>query len=128
EAPVLRGEERDPFRADGLHHGPEVVRQILEWRKVLRREAVGQPGAAPVDEDQPRERRELLEEAGIRKELPLPEEVRRVAGEIEQVDRTVADDLVRDIDALGRLRVPGLRSLHRSDPLSRTELRYATTR
>ena len=69
--------------------------------------AVGQPGAALVEEDQARERGEPLEEARAARLLPVQLEVGDEPGHEDQVDRAVADDLVGDVD-VAALRVAGL--------------------
>jgi hypothetical protein len=87
-----------------VEHGAHVVHALLE-RRQLAAHAVGEARPSLVEQDQPREGREALVEAGERAHLPGEVEVREAAGAEEQVGRPVADHLVRDVDVAG-LRVP----------------------
>ena len=90
--------ERRPLGADGVHHGPHVVHPLLERRQSLDRHRIGQPGAALVEEDQPRERREPLGGTARTPARPRSARCARPSPDEHQVDRSVADDLVGDVD------------------------------
>src|SRR6266540_2645648 len=75
--------------------------------------AIGQTGAALVEQDQPRERRQPLEEPRKRGLLPCELDVRNPAVHEHQVERPVADDLIRNIDvAASRVVRPAWHCLH----------------
>ena len=110
--PALReSEQRGALRAGGVHHRADVVHAILQRRR--RGDRVGKPRAALVEQDQPRERGELVEEARDPRVRPLQVQVRDEARHEHEVERTVADDLVGDVD-LTALRVVGLRRHRRT--------------
>jgi hypothetical protein len=89
-------EERRPLGADGVHHRPDVVHPGLEVRQVGH--AIREPGAPLVEEDQPREGRQPLEEPAARGLLPEDLEVRHPAGDEDEVPRRIAQHLVGDVD------------------------------
>ena len=62
------------------------------------RDAVGHPHAALVEEDQARELGEPLAEPPVRRELPCDLEMGVGALDVDEVERAVADDSVRDVD------------------------------
>src|SRR4051812_39905702 len=59
------------LRAGGVHHGADVVGSLLERGDLL--DAVGEPGAALVEEDQAGERGDAV--ACIREPRVLPEQL-----------------------------------------------------
>lgn|SRR5512132_567538 len=60
---------------------------------------VGQPGAALVEQDQPKGTSETLVEIAPRRILPPVYQVRPEFGHEDKVDISIADDLVCDSDA-----------------------------
>ena len=60
-------DQRRALRAGGVHHGPHVVHPLLERADPR---ALGEAHAALVEQDQPRERRQLLAEAPVAGVLP----------------------------------------------------------
>src|SRR5256885_4475651 len=60
--------------------------------------AVGHAGATFVEQDQACEGREAFEEAGHRRQLPYVSQVRHPAQDEDQIEWTVADNLVGDVD------------------------------
>jgi hypothetical protein len=88
-----------------VHHGAYVVHSVFEWRR--RGNRVGKPRAPLVEQDQPRERGKPVEEAGDPRVSPLQVQVRDEARHEDEVERPIADDLVRDVD-LTALRVVGV--------------------
>ena len=71
--------------------------------------AIGEPGPALVEEDQPREGREPAEEARVARLLPRQLEVGDPARDKDEVERAVADDLIGDVDVAA----PGVARLRR---------------
>ena len=97
-------EQRCLFRPDVVQNGTDVIEHLLV--RAEREDAIGQPRAAPVEHDEARERRHALEELGVRRQPLVLLEMRHVARGEEQIERTVAQHLVGDIE-LAALRVPG---------------------
>jgi hypothetical protein len=86
--------QRRALAADGVEHGGEVLDLVLELERAGER--VGQPGPAAVDQDQPRELRLALEQPREGRLLPQVLDVRDDAGDEDEVERPVAEHLVRD--------------------------------
>ena len=101
-------EQRCPLRAGGVHHGEDVVHHLLVGADL--EDPVGEPRAAPVEDDQARERRDPVEERLVRRPPLVLLEVRHVARREDEIDRPVAEHLVRDVE-LAALRVSRL-ALH----------------
>ena len=95
--PTLRQpKECGTLRARGVHHRAHVVHAVLQRRRAGNR--VRKPRAALVEQDQSRERRELLEETRDARVRPLQVEVRDETRHEDEVERTVAHDLKGDVD------------------------------
>jgi hypothetical protein len=91
---IAGAEDRGLVGADRLEHRVEVVHLLLErWRRV---HGIRQPGAPPVEQDQPRERRQALEAVSGSGLLPQHLQMRRGAGDHDQIARPVARDLISD--------------------------------
>ena len=88
-------EERGSLGAHGIHHGPHVIHPLLERRDAAN--AIGEPRAALVEPDEPRERAQALEEAGRPRMLPLIFQVRHEAGDDDEVERPASRHLVGDV-------------------------------
>ena len=99
--PLVRGEDRRALGSDRVQDHTEVVGDHLEGRQVLGREPVGDPAAAAVHDDEPAERAQPPQEMGVRRELPVPDEVRREARNEQQIGRSVTHHLVRDVTPSG---------------------------
>jgi 5-methyltetrahydropteroyltriglutamate--homocysteine methyltransferase len=80
---------------------------------------VGQPHASGVEQDQPAERRQTLEEHPGPPATPDLTETETGRDEHE-VDRPVADDLIGNVDAVGGFRVANLGDIHSRILLRRT--------
>ncbi len=105
---VRRGEEhrertsfglarhRCPLAADRVHHRADVVHPLLERRRA--RNAVGHAHPAFVEQDQPRELGEPLAVAPELRKLPVDLQVRIGALGVHEIDGTVPDDAVGDVD------------------------------
>ncbi len=105
-------EERRALRADGVQHRADVVHPQLERRQLPVGNAIGQTRASLVEQDQPGERREPREEPRVRRFLPVQSDVGDPAGDVDQIERAVPDDLIRDV-GIAALGEPRLRPLHR---------------
>ena len=86
-AGLRRAEERRALGPDRLHHGAHVVHPLLERRQAILGHAVGQAGAALVEQDQPAERRQPAIERRQGRRLPRHLDVGDVAADDDQVDR-----------------------------------------
>src|SRR5215210_40764 len=84
--------------ADRVHDGANVVHPLLERRQLIVGDVVGEAGAALVEQDQARERREPPEEARQLRLLPHELDVRDPAGNVDEIERPLAHDLVGDVD------------------------------
>jgi hypothetical protein len=102
-------QQRGSLRSDGIHHSPNVVHPLLQDRDLGRGHPVGQPGSALVEDDQPGERSQPTPEGGLRGVVPGQLDVGDPAGNEDEVDRPLADDLVGDVD-LAALGISGLGS------------------
>ena len=51
-----------PLRSDRVHHRPDIVHPLLQGRQAIERNAIGETGAAFVEENEPRKRREAAQE------------------------------------------------------------------
>ena len=94
-------------RADGVQHRPHVVHALFERRQI--RHAIGQAGAALVEEDQPRETRQPPQESRERRLVPEVLEVRHPAHHEDEVDRAAPKHLIRDVDVAASRVVHGKR-------------------
>ena len=108
------GEQRRAFAARGVEHGERVRDVLLE--RVAVAQAVGETGAAPVEQDQAVEDREALEEAAHRRRLPQLLDLRDPSGQEQQVEAALAGDLVGD----ARIAAAGIagRGHHQSSSIS----------
>jgi hypothetical protein len=105
----VAAEQRDPPRAGGGQDRPHVVHLVLERVPAL--PAVGQAAAGPVEQDQPGERRELVEKGRERRVLPHEPEVAGPAEEEDEVEVALSDHLVGDAAAVLTAGVPERRAI-----------------
>jgi hypothetical protein len=87
-------EQHRTLGAGRVEDGPEVVHASLQRRRLAR--PIGEPGAAAVEDDDPREHRGLLEEAAHERGLELDFDVPGKAVREQDIARTLADDRARD--------------------------------
>jgi hypothetical protein len=80
----------------GVHDRPDVVHPLLEGRRSGH--AVGHSHSTLVEEDQARELTQPLAVPSKLRQLPADLEMRVRALRVDQIDRPVADDAVRDVD------------------------------
>ena len=106
---LLEPDDRGSLRACGIHDRPQVVHPRLERRNAVHR--VGHPGAPLVEDDETRERRQPAAEVAVPRRLPTELHVRDITGHEDDVERTVARDLVGDVDVAAP-GVPRLRNVH----------------
>jgi hypothetical protein len=102
-------QQRRPLRPRGVHYRANVVHPLLEDRQLVHGHPVGETGPTLVEHDQPAERGEPPEEGGLQGVFPGQFDVRDPAGDEDEVDRSVPDHLVGEVD-LAALRVSGLHS------------------
>lgn len=89
--------------ADRIHHRAQVIHARFQRREMVCIDAITQAGPALVEHDQARERGEpghQMAEAGI---FPVRIEIGNESGNENQIERSVADDLIgnADVAALG---------------------------
>ena len=82
--------------SDRIHDRPNVVHSLLEGGRT--RHAVRHAHSALVEEDQACELTQPLAVAPELRKLPVHLEVRHGALDVDEVDGSVADDAVRDVD------------------------------
>ena len=87
-------EERRALRARRVHHRPHVVHSRLEARDPA--DAIGEAGAALVEQDQAPHRRQPLVEVDVAAVLPRQLDVRHEPGHDHDVVLALADNLERD--------------------------------
>jgi hypothetical protein len=88
----MGAEQRRPLRADGVQDQAGVVQVVLE--ALATRPAVGQAVAQAVQQDQPREGGQLVQEPGHRRLHPLQPQMAGIAMQENQVQVGVAEHLV----------------------------------
>ena len=104
-------EQRSSVRSDRVHHRADIVHAGFEIGETPG--PIRQAGAALVEADQPRERREPLQEMRRARLFPVILEVRHPARHEDKIERPITDHLVGDID-VATLRVVGFRRWHGS--------------
>jgi hypothetical protein len=87
-------DHRGPLGADRVEHGDEIVGGLLEERFPGRPSRIGETGAAPIEDEHAAERRQSLDEARQRPEIPHGLDVAEPSGKEHDVDRAVTDDLI----------------------------------
>ena len=86
------------LRTGRVHDGPDVVHALLQGGQPVERHPVGKAGTPFVEKDQPGEGRQPAQESGEGGLGPEVLEVRHPAHHEDQVQRTVAQHLVGDVD------------------------------
>ncbi len=117
ERPSVRaGDDEGALRGGGIEHRARVVHSLLERREALLVQAVGDAHAAPVERDQPSQRRKPLTHRVDRRRL-AEREAEDVRPEVQDVDPAgpAALDAVRDV-VLAALRVLDLGYGHETFP------------
>jgi hypothetical protein len=104
-------QDRGGLASNRVHHGTDIVHARLEVRQP--NVAVRQPGATLVEPDQSGEGPEPVVQPRGRGELPVDLEMREEAMDQDEIERTVARDLIGDVDVTA-LCVPDW-SGHRDD-------------
>ena len=80
---------------DGVHDRLHVVHPLLQRRRLGHR--VGEPGAPLVENGDAREGAEALQQVGDLRHLPVVLDVRDEAGDEDQVEIALPEDLVGDV-------------------------------
>ena len=103
---VQPGHNRRALGSDGVQDDPHVVGPLLPCGKMVERHRVRDTSPASVEKDQTTERCEAVEKVLVQRFFPPKIDVRRHAGEEDQVDGAFPQDLVSDvvIPELGKLR------------------------
>src|SRR6202035_62979 len=109
------GEQRGAFAAGRVEHGDGILRLLLE--RIGLEHALGQPGPAAVEQDQPAELRQAFEKATVGRCLPQLLDLGDPARHEEHVEPTLADDLVGDA-GVPAARVACRRRDHQSPSIS----------
>ena len=89
--------QRCAFGTDRIHHRAHVVHALFECRQLIDRDAIGKACAAFVKKNQTRKRGESQQEAREARLAPEVFEVRNPAHHKDEIERRVADHLVRDV-------------------------------
>ena len=92
----VAADQRRVRGADVVEHGEEVVSELLD-HDGARVDGVGEAGAPLVEEDQPAEGGEALEEAAGRGDTPYLLDVAEPCGDEDNIDGPVAEHLVGDV-------------------------------
>ena len=113
EQHARRAALRDPVQrraldARGVHDRLHVVHPLLQRRRAGHR--VGEAGAPLVEDHDPGERAEALEQIGNHRHLPVVLDVRDEARDEDQIEVALAEDLVGDVGVAAE-RVAGARRL-----------------
>ena len=110
---TLRGAEQGcALRPDRIEHRSQIVHPLFQRRRPS--DPVRQPRTALVERDQPRERRQPLEEAPVGRQLPRVLDLIRPAARVDKIQRTPADHLVGDAE-IAAPRVTRIRWPHRTE-------------
>ena len=88
-------QQHGALRAGGVQHRPRIVHAVVERADAR---SLGEAHPPLVEQDQPRERRELLAEAAVGRVLPELLEMGEGAPEPDDVRRPLAEHLVGDLD------------------------------
>ncbi len=116
--PALRQpEQRCPFRPSGVHDRAQVLHPVLERRRPLNR--IRHAEAAAIEEDQSAEGGQptkAVRNGGI---LPRHLDMRDIPEDRDQVERTIAHDLIGDVEVVSRPHVAGLGDLGHRDRFCR---------
>ena len=105
-------EHHRPLGPRCVHHGAGVVHADLEGREPVLGHAVREPHASLVEDQYPSERGQAPQEPLDPRLVPHALDVRDPSEYEDQIDGAVAQYLIRDVDAIGGLRVLGLGGIH----------------
>ena len=94
-AALGQAEQSRALRPDRVHHRADVVHARLQRRRA---HGVGHPLSSLVEADEAAERRELRQEVGVVGNRPRELDVRGERRDVDDVERAVAGDLIRDRD------------------------------
>ena len=99
------------LRTDSVDHRKDIIDLLLQWRRASN--PTGHPGPAPIELDQPRERRQLLKKTRRRRQLPPDLDVREELRHDQDIERPLTGHLVGDLHTAATC-IPSLRNLHRA--------------
>ena len=112
-APLERRKQHRLLGADRVDHRLEIVDLLLQGRRPG--DPVGHATPAALEQDQPRERREPLEQEREGRQLPEQLDVRHIGRNEDDVERPFTGHLEGDLQ-ITAVRVTSLRRLHRVTP------------
>lgn len=95
-AALAPAEDVRALAANRIEDGASILHPLLERRNTWR--SIGKPSTTLIEADQPRKRRQPLDEAHPCRLLPFHREVRDPARDHQQVVRSLTDNLVGDVD------------------------------
>ena len=84
------------LRLGRIEHGVQVVDQCFDGRDVGGGESLRAAKAAPVRDDEASEAGELTQKTGEPWMLPVEDDIREHALEVDEIVGAVADDLIRE--------------------------------
>ncbi len=111
EAAISGCEDHGSLGAGLVQNRPQVVDQRLDRRNIPRGEALRAPQPATVGGDETAEAGERANEANVPWVLPVEDDVREVALEVDEIHGPLADDLEGE-EILAVLRITRLGTLH----------------
>jgi hypothetical protein len=103
-APLANCIEDGTLRSRFIHHRPDVVHPRLKRGQAV--DSVRHPRPSLVEGDESSQPREARERPGDRRVFPVQLDVERPTWHIDEVGRSVADDLVGDV-GLSTFRISG---------------------
>ena len=111
-AAVVHSEQDGSLAAGCVQDRANVVHADLVRPGAWSGRRVGEPEPAPVEQDQPRHGRELVEKLSELGHVPRALEIREPPWRIEEVEGTASHHLVGDVQPIDCLRVADGRTLH----------------
>ena len=124
QRPFVRAHDGGAVAADRVQHGSHVVHPLLQRRQPVERYRVRQADPMLVERDQPAERGQPPQVVREARNLPTRLHMAEPGGDQQQVEISLADNLVGDVNAV-LLRISGLskhaviRMRHASDEVNR---------
>ena len=96
-APLVLAEDHRTRRPCGIENGVQVLHPRLQRRELA--SMIGDPGSALVEQDQTERTSQAEEEVALIRILPVKDEIRAEAGNVDKVDVPFADHLVGNRDS-----------------------------
>ena len=96
QATIAEPEQHRSLGTGGVHHHANVVHPRLQ--RLPTDETIRHAGTALVEDDQPRDRRQPVQKPRVRRALPGKLDVMRHARDPDEIQSTIADNLVGNVD------------------------------